>query len=58
VDDIHEGEGATIRLMGQRGTLQRIPVGIHLDTAPPDLRLVAGQTASIQIEPSATPRTP
>jgi multidrug resistance efflux pump len=92
--DIHAGDGATIRLMGQRGNLrghvdslargtaganaqvgnaglasvnpiftwvrlaQRIPVRIHIDAVPPGLLLVAGQTASIQIEPSAKPRTP
>ncbi len=30
---------------------QRIPVRIHLDDVPPDVRLVAGQTATVQIDP-------
>ena len=37
---------------------QRIPVRIHLDDVPPGVRLVAGQTATVQIGPgrSATAR--
>ncbi len=30
---------------------QRIPVRIHLDDVPPGVRLVAGQTATVQIDP-------
>lgn len=30
---------------------QRIPVRIHLDDVPPNVRLVAGQTATVQIDP-------
>jgi multidrug resistance efflux pump len=29
---------------------QRVPVRIHIDHVPPDLRLVAGETASVQID--------
>lgn len=31
---------------------QRIPVRIHLDAVPPGVRLVAGQTATVQIDPA------
>ena len=31
---------------------QRIPVRIHLDDVPPGVRLVAGQTATVQIDPA------
>ncbi len=31
---------------------QRIPVRIHLDIVPPGVRLVAGQTATVQIDPA------
>ncbi len=31
---------------------QRIPVRIHIDQAPPDLRLIAGRTATVVIHPS------
>jgi multidrug resistance efflux pump len=83
---IHEGDAATIKLMGYRQTVrghvagisrgidvpnaqpnqqglatvnpiftwvrlaQRIPVRIHLDQVPQGVRLVAGLTATVQIE--------
>jgi RND family efflux transporter MFP subunit len=86
VASIHEGDGATIKLMGYRQIVsghvagisrgidvanaqpnqqglatvnpiftwvrlaQRIPVRIHLDKIPPDVRLVAGLTATVEIE--------
>jgi multidrug resistance efflux pump len=31
---------------------QRIPVRIHIDHAPPDLRLIAGRTATVVVRPS------
>ena len=34
---------------------QRIPVRVQLDPLPPQLRLVAGQTASVEIIPAASP---
>ncbi len=84
---IHEGDGATIKLMGYtpllRGRVQglargidvpnsapdasglasvnpiftfvrlaqRVPVRIHIDKVPDDVKLVAGMTATVQIEP-------
>lgn len=33
---------------------QRIPVRVKLDPLPPQLRLVAGQTASVEIIPAAS----
>jgi multidrug resistance efflux pump len=86
VASIHEGDAATIKLMGYRRTVrghvagisrgidvanaqpnqqglatvnpiftwvrlaQRIPVRIHLDQIPPGVRLVAGLTATVEIE--------
>jgi multidrug resistance efflux pump len=86
VASIHEGDAATIKLMGYRETVsghvagisrgidvpnaqpnqqglatvnpiftwvrlaQRIPVRIHLDQVPPNVRLVAGLTATVEIE--------
>lgn len=35
---------------------QRIPVRVQLDPLPPQLRLVAGQTASVEIIPAASPQ--
>jgi len=35
---------------------QRVPVRIHIDQVPDGVRLVAGMTATVQIDPS--PRTP
>jgi multidrug resistance efflux pump len=32
---------------------QRIPVRVHIDHAPPDLRLIAGRTVTVVIHPSA-----
>ena len=34
---------------------QRIPVRIHLDRVPPGVRLVAGQTATVQMDPRHPP---
>jgi multidrug resistance efflux pump len=34
---------------------QRVPVRIHIDQVPPGVRLVAGETASVQIEPRGAP---
>ncbi|MBV8613497.1 MAG: HlyD family secretion protein [Acetobacteraceae bacterium] len=87
LEEIHEGDPATIRLMGYRPLLhghvdsvahgiavanaepgqfglasvnpiftwvrlaQRVPVRIHIDEIPAGVRLVAGETASIQITP-------
>jgi RND family efflux transporter MFP subunit len=84
---IHEGDAATVKLMGYtpllRGRVQglsrgvdvpnatpdasglasvnpiftfvrlaqRVPVRIHIDEVPDDLKLVAGMTATVQIEP-------
>ena len=84
---IHEGDAATIKLMGYtpllRGRVQglargidvpnaapdasglasvnpiftfvrlaqRVPVRIHIDEVPDDIKLVAGMTATVQIEP-------
>jgi multidrug resistance efflux pump len=33
---------------------QRIPVRIHIDQAPPDMRLIAGRTATVVVHPGAT----
>jgi multidrug resistance efflux pump len=30
---------------------QRIPVRIHIDDAPPDIKLIAGRTATVIIHP-------
>jgi multidrug resistance efflux pump len=35
---------------------QRIPVRIHIDHAPPDLRLIAGRTATVVIHPATAER--
>jgi multidrug resistance efflux pump len=35
---------------------QRVPVRIHIDQVPETVRLVAGLTASVQIDPQANPR--
>jgi multidrug resistance efflux pump len=35
---------------------QRVPVRIEIDRVPDGVRLVVGQTASVQIEPSADSR--
>jgi multidrug resistance efflux pump len=32
---------------------QRVPVRIHLDDVPSDVRLVAGLTATVQVDPSS-----
>jgi multidrug resistance efflux pump len=89
---IHEGDPATVKLMGYRQLArghiggvarginipnaqpdqaglasvnpiftwvrlaQRVPVRIHIDQVPAGVRLVAGMTATVQIDPS--PRTP
>jgi multidrug resistance efflux pump len=37
---------------------QRIPVRVALDPVPPNVRLVAGQTATVKVLPAATPATP
>ena len=91
---IHEGDAATIKLMGYgpllRGRVeglsrginvsnaqpdasglatvnpiftfvrlaQRVPVRIHIDEVPPDVKLVAGLTATVQIEPYQAPPLP
>lgn len=91
VASIHEGDAATIKLMGYRRTIrghvagisrgidvanaqpndqglatvnpiftwvrlaQRIPVRIHLDEVPQGVRLVAGLTATVEIERAITP---
>jgi RND family efflux transporter MFP subunit len=88
---IHEGDAATIKLMGYtpllRGRVQglargidvpnaapdasglasvnpiftfvrlaqRVPVRIHIDEVPEDVKLVAGMTATVQIEPYKAP---
>ena len=88
---IHEGDAATIKLMGYtpllRGRVQglsrginvpnatpdasglasvnpiftfvrlaqRVPVRIHIDEVPDDIKLVAGMTATVQIEPFKAP---
>jgi multidrug resistance efflux pump len=91
---IHEGDAATIKLMGYgpllRGRVQglargidvpnaapdstglasvnpiftfvrlaqRVPVRIHLDEVPKEVKLVAGLTATVQIEPYTAPSAP
>jgi multidrug resistance efflux pump len=91
LDRIHEGDAATIKLMGYtpllRGRVQglarginvpnatpdasglasvnpiftfvrlaqRVPVRIHIDEVPDDVKLVAGLTATVQIEPYKAP---
>jgi multidrug resistance efflux pump len=91
---IHEGDAATIKLMGYtpllRGRVQglarginvpnatpdatglatvnpiftfvrlaqRVPVRIHIDEVPPDVKLVAGLTATVQVEPHKAPPIP
>jgi RND family efflux transporter MFP subunit len=88
---IHEGDAATVKLMGYtpllRGRVQglargidvpnaapdasglasvnpiftfvrlaqRVPVRIHIDELPDDIKLVAGMTATVQIEPYKAP---
>jgi multidrug resistance efflux pump len=88
---IHEGDAATIKLMGYspllRGRVQglarginvpnatpdasglasvnpiftfvrlaqRVPVRIHIDEVPPEVKLVAGLTATVQVEPYKAP---
>ena len=88
---IHEGDAATVKLMGYtpllRGRVQglargidvpnaapdasglasvnpiftfvrlaqRVPVRIHIDEVPEDIKLVAGMTATVQIEPFKAP---
>jgi RND family efflux transporter MFP subunit len=88
---IHEGDAATVKLMGYtpllRGRVQglargvdvpnatpdasglasvnpiftfvrlaqRVPVRIHIDELPDDVKLVAGMTATVQIEPYKAP---
>jgi RND family efflux transporter MFP subunit len=88
---IHEGDAATVKLMGYtpllRGRVQglargidvpnaapdasglasvnpiftfvrlaqRVPVRIHIDEVPDDVKLVAGMTATVQIEPYKAP---
>jgi RND family efflux transporter MFP subunit len=88
---IHEGDAATVKLMGYspllRGRVQglargvdvpnsapdasglasvnpiftfvrlaqRVPVRIHIDEVPDDIKLVAGMTATVQIEPVKAP---
>ncbi|HEY1944079.1 MAG TPA: HlyD family secretion protein [Roseiarcus sp.] len=37
---------------------QRIPVRIHIDQAPADLRLIAGRTATVVVHPSAAVTNP
>jgi hypothetical protein len=37
---------------------QRVPVRIHVDHVPDGVRLVAGMTASVQIDPHPRPRPP
>src|SRR6516165_3703194 len=91
LESIHEGDPATIKLMGYGQVLrghvdsvarginvanaqpdqsglasvnpiftfvrlaQRVPVRIHLDEVPDGVRLVAGMTATVQIEPRPKP---
>ncbi len=88
---IHEGDAATIKLMGYTPRLsgrvqglargidvpnaapdssglasvnpiftfvrlaQRVPVRIHIDEVPPEVKLVAGLTATVEIEPYQAP---
>jgi multidrug resistance efflux pump len=88
---IHEGDAATIKLMGYSAPLrgrveglsrginvpnatpdasglasvnpiftfvrlaQRVPVRVHIDAVPEDVKLVAGLTATVQIEPYKAP---
>ena len=37
---------------------QRVPVRVHIDEVPPNVRLVAGMTATVEIVPPAGPRPP
>jgi RND family efflux transporter MFP subunit len=37
---------------------QRVPVRVHIDEVPPNVRLVAGMTATVEIDPPAGPRPP
>jgi RND family efflux transporter MFP subunit len=37
---------------------QRVPVRIHIDEVPPGVQLVAGMTATVEIEPRAKPAAP
>jgi multidrug resistance efflux pump len=37
---------------------QRVPVRIHIDEVPPEVKLVAGLTATVQIEPYKAPPLP
>jgi multidrug resistance efflux pump len=89
LSDIHEGDPATIKLIGYKQIVrghvdsisrginvanaqpdpsglasvnpiftwvrlaQRVPVRIHIDKVPPGVRLAAGMTATVQIEPAA-----
>jgi RND family efflux transporter MFP subunit len=91
---VHEGDAATVKLMGYtpllRGRVQglarginvpnaqpdasglasvnpiftfvrlaqRVPVRIHIDEVPEDVKLVAGMTATVQIEPYKAPPPP
>ena len=34
---------------------QRVPIRVHIDRVPPDLRLVAGMTATVEIDPRPAP---
>ncbi|MBS0641348.1 MAG: HlyD family secretion protein [Proteobacteria bacterium] len=68
VDSIARGITVTNATRGQSGLAQvnpiftwvrlaqRVPVRIHIDQVPDGIRLVAGETASVQIEPSADDR--
>jgi len=37
---------------------QRIPVRVHIDRLPPDVRLVVGMTATVEVEPTTTKHLP
>jgi len=37
---------------------QRIPVRVHIDRVPPDVRLVVGMTATVEVEPTTTKHLP
>ena len=37
---------------------QRVPVRVHIDDVPSNVRLVAGMTATVEIDPPAGPRPP
>ena len=37
---------------------QRVPVRIHLDVIPENVRLVQGMTATAQVHPRGSPREP